>query len=231
MKGLQWVDECLSWIAPPRCEACGAVDAEHGLCRRCVQELPWNRSCCPRCAQPLTVSTLCRRCVKRAPAFDSACAAFRHEGAAQQGVVRLKYAARFEQSRRLGGLMAQQLAARPQPLPQLLIPVPLPRWRLYRRGYNQALEIARALARVLAIEVDAGAARLLRVPADQIGQSAAQRRRNLRGAFVVQRPLQGLHIALVDDVMTTGATLDALAQAARKAGAARIEAWALARAP
>lgn len=127
--------------------------------------------------------------------------------------------------------MAQQLAARPQPLPELLIPVPLPRWRLYRRGYNQALEIARAMARVLAIEVAADAAQLRRVPADQIGQSAAQRRRNLRDAFTVSRPLWGMHVALVDDVMTTGATLDALARAARKAGAAHIEAWALARAP
>ncbi len=127
--------------------------------------------------------------------------------------------------------MAQQLAARPQPLPELLIPVPLPRWRLYRRGYNQALEIARAMARVLAIEVAADAAQLRRVPADQIGQSAAQRRRNLRDAFTVSRPLWGMHVALVDDVMTTGATLDALARATRKAGAAHIEAWALARAP
>ena len=149
----------------------------------------------------------------------------------RHGVLRLKYGAQFEQARVLGQLMAQQLSQRAASLPELLIPVPLPRSRLYMRGYNQAMELARVLRRGLGTQIDNRSARLLRAPLDQIGQSAAQRRRNLREAFIVERDLSGMHIALIDDVMTTGATLDALARAARKAGAARIEAWALARAP
>jgi ComF family protein len=127
--------------------------------------------------------------------------------------------------------MAERLARRAQPLPELLIPVPLHRRRLMRRGYNQALELARVLKRTLALPVEAGAATRLHATPDQIGQTAAQRRRNLRNAFAVDTKVAGKHIALLDDVMTTGATLAALARAARKSGAAKIEVWALARAP
>ncbi len=218
-------------MAPERCQGCGARAAQLDLCPACTADLPWNLQCCPRCAQPLPVRALCRRCQRRLPAWDDAFAPFELRNEVQRGVLGLKYSAAFAQARTLGGLMAAQLAQRAAPLPQLMVPVPLPRRRLYRRGYNQALEIARALQRTLAIELDAHAAYLLRTPPDQIGQSAAQRRRNLRGAFAFRRRLDGLHVALVDDVMTTGATLDALARAARQAGARHIEAWALARAP
>jgi ComF family protein len=115
-------------------------------------------------------------------------------------------------------------------LPALVIPVPLHDTRLMRRGYNQALELAHGMQRVLDIEVDAGAARRLRRTRDQIGLNPAQRRRNVHEAFAVDARVAGRHIALLDDVMTTGATLADLARAARHAGAARIEAWALARA-
>ncbi len=116
-------------------------------------------------------------------------------------------------------------------LPDLIIPVPIARKKLFLRGYNQSVELARRLSRPLDIELDTQSAKLARNPEEQIGQSAAQRRRNLRGAFRIDRDLSGLHVALLDDVMTTGATLDALARAARKAGARKVEAWALARAP
>lgn len=179
----------------------------------------------------MPVVATCAKCLKRPPAFDSAWTAFVHVEPVRRGVHRLKYGAQFEQSRVLGRLMGRQAAARGETLPDLLIPVPLPRRRLFLRGYNQAQELARAVSRACGIPVDAGAAVLVRSPGDQIGQTAAQRRRNLRGAFRIEQDLGGRHVALIDDVMTTGATLDALARAARRAGAARIEAWALARAP
>lgn len=228
---MRWVDESVALLAPPRCACCGRAEPSGLVCPACQPELPWNLTACPSCAQPLPAVATCANCLKRAPSFDRAWTPFVFEDPVRHGVLSLKYGARFEQARVLGQLMAQQLAQRAAPLPELLIPVPLPRTRLYTRGYNQAMELARALQRVLGLQIDHRCARLLRAPRDQIGQTAAQRRRNLREAFVVERDLSGMHVALIDDVMTTGATLDALARAARKAGAAHIEAWALARAP
>jgi len=118
-----------------------------------------------------------------------------------------------------------------QPFPELIIPVPLHRTRLMRRGYNQALEVARIIKQSLDIRVDASLAKRIRATPDQIGQTRSQRQKNLRGAFAVDSGVKGKHIALLDDVMTTGATLSELARAARHAGAARIEAWAIARVP
>lgn len=149
---------------------------------------------------------------------------------AREGIHGLKYHAGFLQAHWLGHLTAKQLARRRESLPQLLIPVPLYRTRLMRRGYNQAHELARVITHSLAITLAPEAAVRLRPTPDQIGLSRAQRRKNLKGAFEVNDCVRGLHIALLDDVMTTGATLTELAQAARKAGAAKIEVWAAARA-
>lgn len=227
-----WVDDVLSLIAPERCLWCGTEEAaEVGSCAGCRAELPWNETACPSCAQPLPAVATCPRCLARPPAFDSAWCPFLRQDPVKSGIAAWKYRAEFRQLRPLAHLMAERLRGRSAPLPDVLLPVPLSRRRLFFRGFNQALELAKALSRETRIAVVAHAARMLRVPVDQIGQTAAQRRRNLRGAFRVDRDLRGRHVALVDDVMTTGATLDALARAARAAGASRIEAWALARSP
>ena len=213
------------------CLHCEGDAGARQLCAGCESALPWLMQACPGCSQPQEHDALCPRCVRKPPPFDSAWAAFRLAAPVQQGIHALKYHAGFVHAGLLGGLMAQRLAQRAQPLPQLIIPVPLHRTRLMRRGYNQALELARTLTRTLDIRVNANAAVRLRATPDQIGQSAAQRRRNLKNAFAVETCLSGQHIALLDDVMTTGATLAELARAARRAGAEKIEAWALARVP
>lgn len=184
---------------------------------------------CPGCAQPQNFDGLCAHCLKKPRPFDAAWAAFRLEAPVQQAIHGMKYRSGFMQARLLGDLMAQKLGRRALPLPELVIPVPLHRNRLMGRGYNQSLEIAQTLKRTLAIKVDANAAKRIRSTPDQIGLSAAQRRRNLHNAFTVDMRVAGKHIALLDDVMTTGTTLAELARAARKAGAARIEVWAVAR--
>jgi ComF family protein len=126
--------------------------------------------------------------------------------------------------------MAQRLARRAEPLPELLLPVPLHAARLRHRGYNQAVEIGRVVADRLGIGLAPAGARRLRPTREQTALSAAERRRNIRGAFTVDAAVRGRHIALLDDVITTGTTLAELARAARRAGASRIEAWAVARA-
>jgi ComF family protein len=194
------------------------------ICASCADRLPWIQQACPHCAQPQNFDVPCPRCLKKAPPVDSAWAAFRLEAPVQQAIHSLKYGAGFLQRQLLAELMAQKLGRRWQPLPELIIPVPLYPIRLIRRGYNQVLELALVIKHSLDIGVDAKAAKRIIKTSDQIGLSRAQRQRNLRNAFVVGARVAGKHIALLDDVMTTGATLTELARAARKTGAARIEA-------
>lgn len=213
------------------CVYCDGPTTTLPICEGCTASLPWIQQACPGCAQPQNFDGLCRRCLKKPMPFDSAWAAFQLATPIQQAIHGLKYHAGFLQAHLLGQLVAQKLGRRTQAFPELILPVPLHRTRLMRRGYNQALELARILQRSLDIGVDANLARRIRATPDQIGQSRAQRQKNLHGAFVVDPRMAGKHIALLDDVMTTGATLSELARAARRAGATKIEAWAIARAP
>jgi ComF family protein len=222
----------LQILMPEQCSLC-RQPADEPVCAACRAELPWNRVACPLCARPLETgpSYICGACAQAPPPFDSGWSAFRYAAPIDRAVQGLKYHAGFRSGRWLGEAMAQELARRPQPMPDLLLPVPLHVGRLRRRGYNQALELAQALGRRLSIRVDPGLARRMRATADQIGKSATERRRNVKGAFTVDAAgLNGLHLALVDDVMTTGSTLAELARVCRKAGAARIEVWTAARA-
>ncbi|MBL6752549.1 MAG: ComF family protein [Nevskia sp.] len=219
-------------LLPGRCTICRGAAADL-LCGPCRAELPWNRVACPGCARPQIgpAAFICARCTVRPPPFEQAWSAFRYAWPVDAAIHRLKYHADFRGARWLGTEMARALSARPEALPQVLLPVPLHGGRLRRRGYNQAMELARALSRALSVPVDAAAARRLRATEDQIGKSAAQRRRNVKGAFAAKaQRVQGLHVALVDDVMTTGSTLAELAAECRKAGAARVEVWTAARA-
>jgi len=220
-------------LTPPQCLLCRTPltnDLARGLlCNGCENDLPWNTSACPSCALPQSSASICARCQKRPPPFDAAWAAFRFAPPIRQSILSLKYHAGFMQARWLGETMAAQLAQRAATLPDLLLPVPLHPGRLRRRGYNQALELTRVLAHRLAIDCDPRAACRLRATADQIGQSAAARRRNLRGVFSVAPRVAGRRVALVDDVMTTGSTLAELTRCCRKVGAASIEVWVAAR--
>jgi ComF family protein len=177
----------------------------------------------------LPVACVCRACARRAPPVDAAWSAFALASPVRDSIHALKYHASFVDARLLGELMAQRLRARAEPLPRLLVPVPLHASRLRTRGYNQAQEVGRVLARALTIELVPRGAVRVRATEDQIGKTRAQRRRNVRGAFRIEVALEGAHLALLDDVMTTGATLHELARACRAAGAARVEAWSIAR--
>ncbi|WP_370305876.1 ComF family protein [Sinimarinibacterium flocculans] len=225
------VDGFVERLLPQRCRICDDATGGPLLCDACTLELPWNDAACVRCALPMAAPGTCPDCLRRAPRFDTAWAAFRLQPPIQHGVHALKYHADFAQARLLGKLMARRLRDRAAALPERLIPVPLHPLRLMRRGYNQAVEIARVIARECAITLDLDGARRTRPTEDQIGQSRAARRRNMRGAFAVRADLAGQHVALVDDVMTTGATFDELARACRAAGAERVEVWAAARTP
>ena len=219
-------------LLPPACRLCGDSIGAALICAPCAAGLPWNTRACPGCAAPVALDGLpCPACQQRPRAFDAAIAGFVLAPPVQQGIHALKYRARFAEAALLGSAFAERLKRRGAVLPDLLVPVPLHWRRQWQRGYNQSLELARVIGESLDVPVDATAAKRVRATPDQIGQSAVERRRNLKGAFAVSSLVAGRHVALVDDVMTTGATLEELARACKAAGAARVEAWALARQP
>lgn len=217
---------------PQSCCWCDEENTRGPVCNSCRARLPWNEPACRACAIPLpSANGVCAECLEGSPPQDRSWAAFRYESAIAGQIIGLKFHARFAPAHVLGVLMAQRLAQRPEPLPELLIPVPLHPRRLRLRGYNQALEIGREISGRLGIPLAPQGAQRVRMTHEQTRLSAVERRRNVRGVFEVSHLVRGRHIALLDDVITTGATAGELARVARRAGARRIEVWAAARAP
>jgi ComF family protein len=218
---------------PARCLACGEAGSGHDLCPSCCATLPWNHAACMRCALPLPGSdgrATCGRCLRRPPPLDLVRSACLYAAPLDRWLPRLK----FHQDLAAGRLLAQLLAeaCTDAPRPQAVVPVPLHRARLRQRGYDQALELAKPLARALGLALHPRLLQRARATTPQSELSAAARRRNLRDAFVVAADATlPAHVVLVDDVMTTGATLHAAARALRRAGVARVDAWVCARVP
>jgi len=220
------------FVLPYRCLLCGAA-GEDGLdlCRDCATELPRNRTCCARCALPMPQpAALCGQCQRRAPPWDAAWVPFRYAWPLDRLESRFKFAADLAAGRALSSLWLREPP--PSQMPAWIVPVPLHLRRLRSRGYNQALELAKPLADRLGIALAADALRRLRHTAAQTELGALERRRNVRAAFAVNpRTIWPAHVALLDDVMTTGATLAECARVLKRAGVQRVDVWALARAP
>jgi ComF family protein len=219
------------WLLPWRCLLCGDA-GEDGvdLCAPCMAELPRNTHRCERCALPLPVSVpQCGRCQRKAPPWDAAWAPFRYAWPLDRLETRFKFGRDLAAGRALVHAWQHE---RPHTLPQLILPVPLHRRRLRERGYNQALEMARPLARSLGIPCRHEVLLRTRHTDAQTALDAVQRRRNLRDAFAVRNnAVLPSHVAILDDVFTTGATLAECAATLKRAGVARVDVWALARAP
>lgn len=221
----------LGALLPARCVVCREpARAGRQLCATCEAALPWMGHACAACAMPLPLGhdPLCGRCLRRPPPLDAVVAAFDYGFPVDRLLPRFK----FHRDLAAGALLGRALAAATtqRPRPDALVPVPLHRVRLRERGYDQALELAHMLARHHALPLRAELLQRVRATAPQSRLDARARARNLRGAFVVPpgRPVPA-HVVLVDDVLTTGATLHAAARALRRAGAHRVDAWVCAR--
>lgn len=225
----------LSVVLPSRCLLCGGDGTSvRDLCLGCLADLPMNTCCCARCALPLEYpADECGICLKREPPFASAWAPYRYAHPLDLLESRFKFRRDLAAGRLLADLMIdcahRQLTG---PLPERLLCVPLHRDRLRERGYNQALELAKPLAKALKIPLDVDALVRTRSTSAQTGLDAKARRRNLKDAFAVESGAQlPAHVAILDDVMTTGTTLRECARVLRSAGVKRVDVWALARAP
>lgn len=199
-----------------------------GICQACVDALPWNTGACPGCGLPAPGGGGQCRCRDLPdPVFDAVVAPLRYAAPVDRLVPRLKFHGDLVAGAQLSALLA--MAVHDARRPDAVVPVPLHRSRLRQRGYDQALELARPVAKRLGVPLRAGLLRRRRATTAQTELHARQRQANVADAFEVRGAVPA-HVALVDDVMTTGATLDACARALRAAGAVTVEAWVVARA-
>ncbi|WP_312145705.1 MULTISPECIES: ComF family protein [Stutzerimonas stutzeri subgroup] len=219
------------------CLLCDEPCDGHPLCGPCEAELPWLYGRCATCAVPLpTHGLVCGECQKRPPSYDHVEVPWRFAFPVDALITRFKHQARWPFGRLLGerlGLHLQHAFTDGLPQPDLLVPVPLARRRLRQRGFNQAQMLAQWLGGALTLPVDEHLLeRVVDTPPQQ-QLDAATRRRNLRQAFCLApgTDIKGRHLALIDDVLTTGATAEALARLLKRAGAVRVDVYCLARTP
>ncbi|AUN94227.1 ComF family protein [Pseudazoarcus pumilus] len=218
--------EAIAASMPQRCLLCGGASGGAPVCEACGDELPrLPPTRCPQCALP-SPGGHCGRCLRRVPAFDASHALLAYAFPADRLVQALKYRARL-------GLAAyfSRLAINAWPPPALdcMVAVPMHARALRERGFNQAVELARPLARAWALPLLPHALRRIGDGPPQASLAGRARRRNVRDAFVCDEDMTGRAVLVIDDVMTTGATLEAIARCLRRAGATRVENLVIAR--
>ncbi len=229
------IDTIRNALFPPICPCCGGEgDRQLLFCPGCYAKLPFNDHACRHCALPLPPAapkgSACGRCTRKRPPFHRTLAPLRYEAPVNHLISHLKFNRRLQLLEPLSNLLSSHLQGDGD-LPDLVIPVPLHPLRLRERGFNQSLEIARLVAGKLQLETDWRSAKRIRPTPPQTDLSEKERQRNLRGAFSISGDLRGRHVALLDDVITTGATLTELSRLLIQHGVDRIDLWALARTP
>lgn len=237
-KWRNWVDSTARALQgvlwPPQCLLCGGVGRRPAtdLCEGCEGDLVRLGPACLRCAQPLSTAMMavCGRCLRRPPFFDRSFCAFRY-AAPLDGLVRdFKYRGNTASGRLLGELFCKQLQDRDLHRPDCVVPVPLATERYRARGFNQAIELGAQIEKRLGIPMRADVIVRTRDTVEQAGLKPRQRRRNVRRAFASVKSLHAARVAVLDDVMTTGSTVNEVARVLRTAGVREITVWTLARA-
>ena len=222
---------------PERCLLCGSTccDTHQALCTPCLADLPQLKAGCSHCLAPLTghipsQKILCGRCIKSPPAFDQVISSYPYARPISDFILRGKFNQDLASLKLIGELMATSLSANNHLPPSLLTPVPLHPSRYRERGFNQSAEIARTLAKLLNAPLEKHLIKRNIHSVPQMSLPAKARQKNIRGIFSVNRHINGEHITVIDDVMTSGATANEIARVLKKAGASRVDIWTFARA-
>jgi ComF family protein len=220
----------LNNCAPPcRCVLCAASCKNSALCPACLSHLPYlKQALCPQCALPAHDGGLCAACLKHPPAFDFSYAAFAYTAPITELIIAAKFSGQWSLLPTLGQLLLPTVSSAPRP--DLIIPLPLHPERLKERGYNQSFELAKPIAQQLQLALRPDLLERRINTEHQARLSQAERHKNMRNAFYAKQHIDGKHIVLIDDVMTSGSSLHAAASCLKKAGALRVDNWILARA-
>jgi ComF family protein len=230
------LDPCTAFVRralPQQCALCAARAGGALLCPACAAALPRPPPACPVCALPTPAATVCGACATGPPPYVATVAATVYEWPVDRLLQRLKYGGHFALADWAGGMLAAAVRVAlgiraPIARPDVVVALPLAPARQRNRGFNQAQEIAARAARSLALPLGHALQRHGNGP-PQAALPWRARRQNVHGAFTVRGEVRGARVALVDDVMTTGATLAEAAHVLRVAGAARVECWVVAR--
>jgi ComF family protein len=219
-------------VLPSFCLLCGAPSGRAPICAACAADLPpLPEPRCPICQEATPDGMPCGACQKHPPHFDRSIALHSYAFPLDRLILELKYHARFGLARAWGQELAARLAAEECHETGRIIPLPLHAQRLAERGYNQALEIARHLARATGMRLDAESLVKHRATQPQSASDLKMRHKNIRNAFTCRNDLQGARVWLVDDVLTTGATLNEAARTLKLHGAREVLAVTVARTP
>ncbi len=223
-----------NWLLPVFCLFCHQPSEDELLCNDCWKELPWQSFSCHKCGQmlPTVDARICGQCLKTPPIYDNTICIFHYQNPIDKLILGLKFSEKLIYAKLLGELMYQILSQyyQTQPKPDCIIPVPLHHARLKERGYNQALEIARPIAKKFKIPLAITQCQRILATAPQSSMlSIEARAKNIKRAFWVDVPLPWRHVVIFDDVVTTGHTVTALASTLKKAGVDRVDIWCCAR--
>jgi ComF family protein len=220
-----------STFRPPRhCVFCG-ISAPDDICAGCASDLPLITQSCRHCGIPLPHENVCGDCLIAPPAFSRCIAALSYQPPISHLVGSFKYQGNFNHGRILSRLLIGRLQCEATQAISALIPVPLHWRRRWQRGFNQSEIIADELSRALRLPMQTQWLRKARSGTPQQHLDAEARRRNLRDAFACDRDMTDMHLAVIDDVVTTGATANEIARILSDRGAASVQIWALARTP
>ena len=201
------------------------------LCKECYQDLPWIEHCCFRCGIPIySHNRQCGECLNNPPYFASTQVAFEYAFPVNAAITQLKHEHALHHAAWLASCLYDKLQKRPQAWPQAIIPVPLHHSRLLQRGFNQSLVIGEQLSQLTQIPLLANKLIKTKHTSTQFSLDASHRRQNLHNAFRYNGPILE-HVTVIDDVMTTGSTLNEISRTLKDAGIKRIDLWVVARTP
>lgn len=234
------VDNCLKnnlyhWLNrlyPPCCVFCGSAGSQgQDLCSSCKAILPFQNTACLQCGAALMFTMpMCGDCLKKPPVFDRTYPLFTYQEPVNSLILKLKFNTRLVYARLLADLWLRQYRDCLDRLPDCIIPIPLHPVRLRERGFNQAVALARPIASALRIPLNVSHCIRTRNTESQTGLSASDRLANVRKAFALKSILPAKRVALLDDVMTTGSTVSALASVLKQSGVEQVDVWVMARA-
>ena len=243
----------INYLLPEKCALCCCL-SNLGFCINCQKLLPWNECVCEVCSIHLPEPGVCGRCQTRRPVYQNSSIPFRYQSPVSEQIQALKYSEQLPYAVAMGKMLALRIAKNtaqwsvrgsvqesvqesvqgPSKYPDTIVPMPLHRKRIAWRGFNQATEIARVLSKQLGIPISHALLKRVKNTVPQTGLNGKMRQQNMINAFVGatnarKTPYPHLHVALLDDVVTSGSTVNAATKALLDAGVERVSVWAIAK--